>query len=1594
MASKMHRSSGRQRAPLGALHSNALASGPGVKVGVGSKPRTDAQAFDSSGPPLTAQVQPTSKSCSPTSSSGSVSRIPPAPASGGAEMQRPGPDSYSRIPRAPEPGQSSALPTGLPAASEPAAAEDLPVFFSHVNPTFAGCPDELEALEDACAASPAPSWRTDVSGRDLTPGLLDQAVYTPATARSVQAWLRTNTPVQKVGAATRPPLGQQSGLVQQRSGAAVHRGAVTPTQTPLSAMPTSEVWHILEHMQQPAPAEQQGMYNIMNAYLRTGAQMLSPEPGCEGEAAIYAPAYMSAVVNQGSALQPARTAALTDILEEPGSVRNSSVSSCNAASAASPSLGRAAAVPAMVVQEQQPGVATGCCITVAAAVHGHNDLLPVEVGRAAGGSRRPGPPSPISFNLPADSSPEASPVRSPTQQETESPSFSFGLGAAPVDIGGEPAAAQEAAPELQRVESNTSVDQPNPFKAMLSHLRGPQYASPAPAALRHNDASPDAPANSNSELVLQPSEAAAPPSAQATPELGKGSLSHWINRRGLSQALNTPARIDLQLLWAAMRDNQRVLGEVEEMRHENAALGRELERVQGLLRELGVEYTAAVQAAEANQACAEAELAKAREAAQQMVQLSNQIQQMFNLCEAEKVELLGELAAAQQRLAAIEQGATGALSDLERAELERQIEEARLAVAAAQRAADLAESRANDACSELCSIREELQATQQQLTNPVEAAPSTEAAATPMAALRGRLQGMQEALAGLQSKQEAGAAASPSIHAKRQELRQLLVQSKQQLGSVQALLGEQDEVVALKTENQALRQQLQEAHAVLAAHTPASAKQAMRDSEMRALFGSPTPLRLSTEFQLVSEPPSSERVSPLAPGSISLAGSSIAASPALSDLFSSPYMASQTTLTVDYRELHGAVLADTAASRSLGSALSPEGSEDDCVELGSPRLAETHAGDAEQGYTVMHNNFIVTNVPASEVSKVQSMVQYWEAVACGRLLPGEVQDGVQGADDCSAESKAATPHTAVDEGMSSNAGVEAAHQLAGGAASSTVGGRADSAHREEGALGSPDAAPVPAVSTEVGLEAVVGSTAAAEVDVGLAGKPGLQQQAEAETLRGTAAAARTAEEATPGSAAAQELRSHPLATPFTVIAASWTPTSPASSTVAADALSPAPPTASPFQLPQGMAVTPAAAAEPEAEVVATPARLTPVNFAAAIPPAPHNTPHSDAKPAPTPSSVRGTPLSLSALRRAGSADMQAAVRSRLQRLKLDLQKAQAKLQTVDQGLAAINVSPVNSLASTPTLGRRSPSTPPTAQKATPFYVAAESEAASPASIAAAVTTGTAPSMERLVPCGRRAEAAAGVAASPAAVERPAPGVASYGQTDTALELLPQTEAAPGNAGDEGAAAATCPAAVASTPVGRHGPAGRFEEADVATSCNPAERAPRPSILTVSPGAGAAGASHLSPVVVSAVRRISPGPMRSTIKASPSPLRRAVFDSDSDSDSCTDSSDDEDVFDRSRMAVYAHAGTPKAAKTPFAHPEAPATTPQSVAFSSTSSFNPPEPLALMSVKPMNRIRRGAAGMAGGRRRPTETEEREFRRRAAALKIQISPYFKRR
>jgi hypothetical protein len=69
------------------------------------------------------------------------------------------------------------------------------------------------------------------------------------------------------------------------------------------------------------------------------------------------------------------------------------------------------------------------------------------------------------------------------------------------------------------------------------------------------------------------------------------------------------------------------------LRSDNDALAEELELTQAALRSLGVDHEAAVVAAEAGALCAEAEVARARDAAGHMMTLADQIQGMFALCE-------------------------------------------------------------------------------------------------------------------------------------------------------------------------------------------------------------------------------------------------------------------------------------------------------------------------------------------------------------------------------------------------------------------------------------------------------------------------------------------------------------------------------------------------------------------------------------------------------------------------------------------------------------------------------------------------------------------------------------------------------------------------------------------------------------------------------------------------------------------------------------------------------------------------------------------------------------------------------------------------
>jgi hypothetical protein len=337
-----------------------------------------------------------------------------------------------------------------------------------------------------------------------------------------------------------------------------------------------------------------GVYGLMNAYLRTGAHQLSPEPGMEGQQAAAAaaapqrPPLLLHPYSPGSPLAATPTAPRAAAAGQPaprGGITPSSVCSNGAVDSSSPaasiSLGggcggaagaaAAASVPRLnlAALQQGPGAADDTEISFGAALGGQPDSpgggeLPTARFAPVGGPaaapqqqqeeeengtaahqqhQRHGPPSPITFCLPGDSPPQA--ARQPAAAAaTGSPSaFSFGMGGAALPAAaasleqqaeaGPGAAAAEAAPEqpvvcteaeaaaggalasrpaMHRIDSGETVQQPlpqqrqqlhpsqqqqqqqpNPFTAMLVHLRGPQYASPARFMHQQDPDSPQSP---------------------------------------------------------------------------------------------------------------------------------------------------------------------------------------------------------------------------------------------------------------------------------------------------------------------------------------------------------------------------------------------------------------------------------------------------------------------------------------------------------------------------------------------------------------------------------------------------------------------------------------------------------------------------------------------------------------------------------------------------------------------------------------------------------------------------------------------------------------------------------------------------------------------------------------------------------------------------------------------------------------------------------------------------------------------------------------------------------------------------------------------
>lgn len=297
--------------------------------------------------------------------------------------------------------------------------------------------------------------------------------------------------------------------------------------------------------------------------------------------------------------------------------------------------------------------------------------------------------------------------------------------------------------------------------------------------------SPQSPANCTPMHLLSDG---APPSA--TPELGKGDLVAWIERRGMRGVLSSSAAADLRRMWDALRDGAAARTAAAATAAENEGLREELEEARAALERLGVEHSEALAAAQAGQQWAAAEVARAREAAQHMMALADQIQSTFALCEEEKAALAEELDAAWNRVAEAEQEAQVAASHFAAseeqlaaaAELQKDLQMAQDAAMRAAREAAEAQAAARTSAEELAAIKAQLEEAQQAMDGDENG--DKEAALTPFSKMRAQLHAAHNALATLHAsnrRQCATGASSPHIH-------RLLESSSQRLTQTHALL--------------------------------------------------------------------------------------------------------------------------------------------------------------------------------------------------------------------------------------------------------------------------------------------------------------------------------------------------------------------------------------------------------------------------------------------------------------------------------------------------------------------------------------------------------------------------------------------------------------------------------------------------------------------------------------------------------------------------------------------------------------------------------------------------------------------------------------
>ncbi|KAL4541899.1 hypothetical protein Ndes2437B_g06230 [Nannochloris sp. 'desiccata'] len=592
-------------------------------------------------------------------------------------------------------------------------------------------------------------------------------------------------------------------------------------------------------------------------------------------------------------------------------------------------------------------------------------------------------PSPVAFALPSSSSDGDEKEQQsggggasgdcPAASSGGSFSFGFGAGAraaaaVEVDPGGPtPEACIAPPPEpLHRKCSGSgdSVDQPNLFVSMLDHFKadGPgAYASPhrprdepgafgvpvapwlqagfasprpgggagggfgtSPVAAAAADAglsegSPQSPLNCTPMHLLSEGAAAAPSSAAAaqTPELGKGDLVAWIDRRA-----------------------------------ENEALRIELQEARAALERLGAEHSEALTAAQAGQQWAEAEVVRAREAAQHMMALADQIQSTFALCEKEKATLAEELEQAwtkaeQEAQAAAIQAAASDQEHAKAAELNRELQ---LAQAAAQRAATeaaQAQALARASAAELAAIKKQLFETHEAMS--IQQAPTDSDSdngegvpSTPFSKLRAQLHSAHEALAALHA---SGSKYHITTGPTSPHIDRLYESSAHGLSRAQELL--QQDTSNLHQANDELRALLSGVQARIMQLSPAASEDEEEESKQN-----------TASINDTARESSQQQPSQVVPAEVG-------------------------TVTVDFRELRS-VLAQTGQPVPSSPYISPN----------------VAAGNSSCNIEI--DGVMVTNIPPNALSQVRSMVDYFEELAGVQgipltpqnLTPNEVEDSV------------------------------------------------------------------------------------------------------------------------------------------------------------------------------------------------------------------------------------------------------------------------------------------------------------------------------------------------------------------------------------------------------------------------------------------------------------------------------------------------------------------------------------------------------------------------------------------------------------------------